>query len=295
MYFYENLHFCVDVPLFILISSISPERFSAFHDCLTAPVKTSLFLPGCDRRTSHLRSFTPRRRLFLALAVATAVSLVLAITAPHAHAQQQLITYFNFNDSNEISDSPGLQTSTITQNNLTPAFVAGTTLNQYPTDPTGAGQALRQTFDNNGGGNPKTFEFSVNTTDLTNLSLSYATRASVAGITQTLSYSTNGGTTFTNAGTFTPTASFTIASFNLPTAVENQTSAVIFRIAFTGAGSNKGEFNDFDNIQLNAREVPEPGTVGAALLGALALCWHQRRRFSRLRQLFRFSRQPAAV
>jgi hypothetical protein len=221
--------------------------------------------------------------------------MFLGITAPTAHAQQVLVTYFNFNDGNLISDPPGVQTSTITLQFLTPSFVTGTTLNLALGDMTGAGSALRVTFSNGGGGgNAKSFQFTVNTVNLSNLSLSYATRASSGGHIQTLSYSTN-GTTFTNVGTFTPTTSFTQASFNnLPTAVDNQ-SSVTFRITITGVGGNGNQFNDFDNIQLTGNAVPEPATVVGGLLGALGLCWHQRRRFSAARHLFRFSSKPAAV
>lgn len=228
-----------------------------------------------------LRSSSVARSVLAMVAVAATVLMFLGIAAP-AIGAQQLVTYFNFNDSNEISDPPGAQTSTITQNNLTPTFVAGTTLNQYPTDGTGAGQALRLTFDNNGNGNPKTFQFTVSTVNLSNLSLSYATRASVTGIVQTLSYSTDGGTTFTNAGTFDPTTAFTTATFNLPSAVNNQT-LVTFRVAFTGSGSNKGEYNDFDNIQLNGAEIPEPATTAAGLLAVFGLCWCQRHRLLKRR------------
>ena len=267
-------------------------------DDLTALMKSS----RASGRASHAPfatasqwSLIPPHRLFPSLAAATAVLMFLGIIAPAAHAQQ-LVTYFNFNDSNEISDSPGIQTSTITQSNLTPSFVAGSSVNQYPTDLTGAGQALRLTFPNNGGGNPKTFQFTVSTVGLTNLSLTYATRTSVA-VTQTLSYSTNGGTTFTSTGSqsFTPSSTtFSPASFTISTGADNQAS-VIFRITILSAATNHREFNDFDNIQLTGNAVPEPATVGAGLLGAFALCWHQRRRFSAARHLFRLSSKPAAV
>src|SRR4051812_32357509 len=113
------------------------------------------------------------RGLFRYAALAALV-LFCAATAPRASAASQLVTYFNFNDNNFISDTPGIQTSTITDNNLTASFVTGTTVNVFtpPPDPTG-GSALRLTDTNNGGGNGKTFQFTVNTTGLVNLSLSY--------------------------------------------------------------------------------------------------------------------------
>jgi hypothetical protein len=233
------------------------------------------------------------RRLFPSLAPAAAVLMFLGITAPVAHAE--LVTYFNFNDGNLISDPPGVQSSTITPQFLTPSFVTGTTVNLALGDTTGAGSALRVTFSSGGGGgNAKSLQFTVNTVNLSNLSLSYATEASSGGHIQTLSYSTN-GTTFTNVGTFTPTTSFTLASFNnLPTAVDNQPS-VTFRITITGVGGNNNQFNDFDNIQLTGNAVPEPATVVGGLLGALGLCWHQRRRLLGIAQRLRLFRKPAAV
>jgi hypothetical protein len=276
--------------------SISPSNLFEPHSMI------DLTVAGCDPRTFVVTGrrwhVTTLRRLFPSLAAAAAVLMFLGITAPAAHAQQRLITYFNFNDSNEVSDFPGEQTSTITQNNLTPSFVAGTTLNRVAPDP--AGMALRLTFDNNGGGNPKTFQFTVNTLGLTNLSLSYATQSSVA-VTQTLSYSTNGGTTFTSAGivsmgnmvapSMSP-APFTKVTFTLPTGADNQAS-VIFRITISSAATNHRETNDFDNIQLTG--VPEPATVVGGLLGALGLCWHQRRRLLGIAQRLRLFRKPAAV
>ncbi len=257
-----------------------------------------------DIDLSAPRAATPRqrgsrspRRLFTLLAAALILLAAATIASP-AHGQtQRLVTYFNFNDLNETADPPGEQlTPTITQPffNLTPTFVTpGSTLNIATGDPvtgTTGNSALRLTFNNNGGGNPKVFQFSVSTVGLTNLSLSYATRSSIAGITQTLSYSTNGGTTFSIVGTFVPTTTFSLASFNLPAAVNDQTS-VIFRIDLSGAGANKGEFNEFDNIQLKG--VPEPSTVAGGLLAVVGLSWHQRRRLLKARHLLSFRRKSS--
>lgn len=216
-----------------------------------------------------------------------------AIIASPAQSQT-LVTYFNFNDQNETADPPGvlLPPPTITQQNLNPSFVQGTTINLAPGDLTGAGSALRLTFQNNGGGNAKSFQFTVSTVGLSNLSLSYATQTLNTSLVQTLSYSTD-GTNFTNVGSFTPTTQFTTASFNLPTAVDNLTS-VTFRITISGPAQNRLEYNDFDNIQLTASAVPEPGTIGAGLFGAIGLCWQQRRRLRRIGERFRSkARAPA--
>ncbi len=242
------------------------------------------------------------RRFPLPSLAAAAVLLLLAgIAAPSVHAQAFVRTYFNFNDANLVSDAPSTRPSTIdTPIGLTPSFPAnqGSTSNLAPGDPitgTVGNQPLRLTFAGNGNGQPRSFQFTVNTTGLTDLSLSYATRTSQTGITQTLSYSINGGSTFVTVGTFTPTvvagSVWPVANFNLPTAVNNQAS-VIFRITLTPNGGLSGAYNDFDNIQLNA--APEPSTIGAAILGTLGLCWHQRRRLSKARQLLKFSRKASA-
>ena len=226
------------------------------------------------------------RRLFSSIAIA-ALLVVAGMGAPSASAQGALITYFNFNDSNETADLPGIQlTPTITQNALDFSFVPGTTLNIATGDPSlGPNLALRLTNANNGGGNPKTFQFSVNTLGLANLSLSYATQASVAGFTHNLSYSIDNGATFVpTLLSFTPTTTgFTLASFNLSgiTAINNQAN-VIFQVALTQSGGLKGDFNDFDNIQLTAAPVPEPATVAAGALAGCALLWQQRRRVRNL-------------
>ena len=231
-----------------------------------------------------------QRRPFAWLGIAM-ILLVAAMIASPAHGQtQQLVTYFNFNDSNEISDLPGVQPSTITKQNLNFSFIPGTTVNLATGDTTGAGSALHLTFaSGGGGGSAKSIQFTVNTLNLSNLSLSYATQASAGGHSQAFSYSTN-GTTFINVGTFTPTTTWTTATFNLPSSADYQPS-VTFRITLTGSGGNDVQYSDFDNIQPQAKPdptpVPEPATVGAGLLGVFGLCWHQRRRLLRAAQSLR--------
>jgi len=245
-------------------------------------------------RSKSLKSVGVMRHRFLMGAVVSAALAVLCGAAPNASAV--LVTYFNFNDSNLVSDAPGIQASTITTSGFNPTFIPGSTLNIAPGDPvtgTVGNSALRLTYANNQD-NPRTFQFTINTLGLTDLSLSYATRSSIVGITQTLSYSTD-GVNFTNfTPTFSPTATFSVASFDLSAinSIENQAS-VTFRISITPRGGNNNEFNDFDNIQVNA-EVPEPGTVVGGLLSVLAIGWHQRRRLAKARHRLGPLRQAAA-
>jgi hypothetical protein len=233
-------------------------------------------------------------RNHLGYAILAAVVLFCAVAQ---NSSAVLVTYFNFNDGNETSDPPGIQPSTITQNNVTPSFVTpGSILNIAAGDPvtgTTGNSALRLTDTNNGQGNPKTFQFSVSTVGLQNLSLSYATRAST-GFTQTLSYSVNGGAFVSTGLTFTPsTTGFNVASFDLSgiSAINGQTT-VTFQIAMAQNGQLKDQWNDFDNIQLNAAvAVPEPATVVGGALALAALGYMQR---SRLRSVFRTRWKRAA-
>jgi hypothetical protein len=248
------------------------------------------------KRKSITLVASPRRRSHL-LAAAAALLMLAGFAAPSANGA--LVTYFNFNDNNLVSDAPGLQTSTITTTRLTSSFVAGTTLNQASGDLTGAGSALRLTA---GASGAKTFQFTVSTTFFTNLSLSYATRASAIGfISETLTYTVISGTNagFTGTATYTltsPTTTFQTASFDLSgiTQLNNQTS-VSFTIALNPTNPmTVGSFAEFDNIQLNGTAVPEPATVVPGVLGVLGLCWHQRRRISGISRLLGFYRKTAA-
>lgn len=232
---------------------------------------------------------------------ATAAIALLGCAAAPAANSQTLLTYFNFNDSGVAnqqpataaaltSDAPGLQTTTITTNFNAPAtnvrVGAGTTVNQHPADLTGAGQGLTLRQGAAPGNNGNYIQFSVSTVGFTDVSLSYATiRTSEGFTTQTLSYSTDGGITFTTFGSFSPTTTgFTTALFDLSAvnSIENQLS-VTFRITFSGA-SNPSGTNTIDNLQVNGIPVvpvPEPATVVGGLLGVAGLCFNQRRRLSR--------------
>jgi len=232
---------------------------------------------------------TPVHRRIDAVLIILAIAVLALLLGTSAHAQtpeRVLVTYFNFNDNNTTSDPPGLQISTIVNNNptrLTTSFTTGTTLNQAFGDLTGAGSALRVTATANGS---KTISFTVSTVGLTDLSLSFATRGNLSPYT--ISYTTSGGANGTiGTVTLASTTNFQLVNFaNLDPALNNQTS-VTFTITFP---NGNGNFADFDNIQLTGA-VPEPSTVGAAALSVLGLGWHQRRRLGKARQLLSFSRK----
>lgn len=225
-----------------------------------------------------------RRIDALLLVVAIAILAVLLSASAHAQTTTQLITYFNFNDGNNVSDAPGLQPSTITAGNslvLTYPLASGTTKNQATLDATGAGLALHAEAKNSASGG-STLQFTVNTTGLTNLSLSFATRGSFAS--ETITYTTSSGVTGT-IGTVNlggSTTEYQLASFtNLSAALLNQTS-VTFTITLNGSTTQSNQFADFDNIQLTS-EVPEPSTAATAVLALAGLAVFQRRAARRKR------------
>ncbi|MDQ6807865.1 MAG: hypothetical protein M3Z64_00330 [Verrucomicrobiota bacterium] len=196
---------------------------------------------------------------------------------------ETLITYFNFNDGNLASDVPSAQRTTITVNNLGTTFVAPGATQNLATGDTGlpSNMALQLTDANNGGGNAKSFQFTVSTVGFTNLTLSCSTLASNLNFTQTISYSINGGASFVQIGTYNPTSAFAVESLALGSGANNQTSLLI-QIAFTQSGQQKGQYNDFDNIQFSGvpLPVPEPNTW---LGGAFAvIAGSQRKQFRKL-------------
>ncbi len=239
-----------------------------------------------------------RRIDIILFAVVSAIVAILLSTSAHAQvginpSDSTLITYFNFNDSNLISDAGQPSTISFNSSRLNASFVPGTTTNALSGDP--AGNALELTSISEKGG--KNFQFTVSTTGFTDLSLSFATKGT--GFTNgTLAYSVNGGETFTTSSivfsvpqvTTFPTTAVTLNLSSLSSIIGNQAS-VTFQIQFNNAAP--GSFVDFDNIQLTAKPtpVPEPATVGAGVMGVLGLCWHQRRRLGRARQLLSFSRK----
>jgi len=130
---------------------------------------------------------------------------------------------------------------------------------------------------------PRSIQFAVNATLLTNMSLSFAQNSNGNGYKNvTLDYSINGGLTF-NANNDAITKSLTtggnfLVTFNVPSGANQQTNLVL-RLSFSGGSSNGTDLQTvIDNIQLNANVIPEPATVIGGLLGSCGLCWLQRRR-----------------
>jgi hypothetical protein len=244
------------------------------------------------------RRSAPQTFRFLFSAAAAALALTCAL-APQAKADDVLV-YFNFEDGtfNSVpAPGPGsytfLQSTTITNVNFPTGQLSvvdsnlGTNLNSLADESTGHALKL-------GGVTQRTrtycFEFSVNTTGYTNLSLSFALN-SIFGVTGpnpqfntvTAYYSVNGGTTFTQFATqsITQNAGYVIYTFPMPSGADNK-SNVIIELCFSGAGNQaNGNATYIDNIQLTG-VVPEPATTAGGILGVLGLCWFQRQRLRSL-------------
>ena len=150
--------------------------------------------------------------------------------------------------------------------------VPGTTLNAFGADPAGFAMGVRPPFGT-------FFQISFSMVGFENLALSYATSMITGSFTtQTLAYSTN-GVTFTDFGSFSPTVTWSVASFDLSSISElDNAASVTLRLTFSGATGGAGA-NHIDNIQVNAAPIPEPATVLGGLLAVGGLCFHQRRRF----------------
>ena len=244
------------------------------------------------------KQFWPvRSRAFRSLLLVAGVFILTAALAPKANAQNVLI-YFNFEDATiggpfdpaadvvgapDFNPGGGIQMSTLTTNLVTTGATAGTLLNRTAGDidtaDPGLAMGMRTTTADNG----HWIQFGVNATLFSNMSLSFAINTAGNGFDHfQLSYSTDGGTTFTNVGVpvFIPSGGgFHLFTIGVPSAVDGQANSIL-RLVFTGGTSMGNNLETvIDNIQLTG--VPEPATVGGGLLGVLGLCWHQRRRLAR--------------
>ena len=133
------------------------------------------------------------------------------------------------------------------------------------------------------------FQFTVNTFNLTQMSLSFAYNNNGNGFTTaTFQYKVNNGVdTFhtISMSTLTTGGNFVATSATVPMAAENQAS-VTFQICFTGGTSNGNNIQTvIDNVRLDA--APEPATVASGLFSVCGLCWFQRRRLIRFVRLRR--------
>jgi len=222
----------------------------------------------------------------LILIVACALMLIAAF-APRANAQQ-LIAYFNFEGPptppypvNMMSDELGFVSTTLITNYTTADISAGPgiPLNVDPNDmdPNRTSLGLRRSSLNNG----RDFDIQLFSAQgfFQNMTLSFATNGNGNGFTSVqLSYSTNGGATFTAGPSALLTQQPQIVSLAVPVGANNA-PLLVLRFDFSGGQSNGNDLQTIvDNIQVNGTIVPEPTTIAGGLLGVLGLCWFQRRR-----------------
>jgi hypothetical protein len=232
----------------------------------------------------------PLRLLF----VLAGASLLMAAFAPSAKAS--LIAYFNFEDANngsppdftsESDQGLGINT-TITTNyfagnmstiaNFTTAAINNRVAGDIDNPPLGI-HSLN--LANNSANNGSFFNIPLFSSQgfFSNMTVSFATNGTLNGFNSVqLSYSTNGGATFTAGPSAGMSHALQIISLAVPAAANNR-PLLVLRLVFTGA--DEGGTTRIDNIQVNGTIVPEPATVAGGLLGVLGLGWFQRRRLIR--------------
>jgi hypothetical protein len=234
-----------------------------------------------------------RYRPFRSLLFLAGAFLLLAAFAPRANAS--LIDYFNFEDTfpDLTSDAPpGFVTNTITTNFIAANFlnVAGLALNVAGGDLDGNFQGLGMSRNslNNGAHFDIPLFSPSGFFQMMTVTFAYARPGNGFSLV-TLSFSTDGGATFTTgpsapliqgAGPF-------LATLIVPSGANNA-PLLLLRLVFSGAISNGNNAElTIDNIQINGTIVPEPATIAGGLLGVLGLCWFQRRRLRSLVPPFR--------
>jgi hypothetical protein len=233
------------------------------------------------------------------------VLMLMAMAAPSAHAAT--ITYFDFNDppddfTSDIGSSifvPSTHINPIPLGQFHTALTVHTNdHNDFDAGASGLpGDGAMDIQGNAGTGNIYCFEFTVGTTGLTDVQLSFDLASIGNGQqfnTLEVHYFNTGGTeigndTITglanNTGATTPPA-YTSYLFNLPTGANNQSSLTIdFCLRDSG---NTATFNHtlIDNVTVSA-VVPEPSSYIGGLLGMGGLCWSQRRSLFRSLRLRR--------
>ena len=206
-------------------------------------------------KTRHPRSLPSR----LILIVAGALMLIAAF-APRANAQ--LIAYFNFEGPptppypvNMMSDVPPGFVSTTLITNYTTADISagpGIPLNVAPgdVDPNRTSLGLRRSSLNNG----RDFDIQLFSAQgfFQNMTLSFATNGNGNGLASVqLSYSTNGGATFTAGPSMLLTQQPQIVSLAVP-AGANNAPLLVLRFDFSGGQSNGNDLQTIvDNIQVD--------------------------------------------
>jgi hypothetical protein len=242
----------------------------------------------------------PRALPFRLVFLAAGALMLMAAVAPSAKAD--VIAYFNFEDAtlggapdytSEADQGLGVNTTIITNyaaNGTT--TVGGLPQNRLAADVDNPPNGLFALgLSRSGANSPANFDIVLNTPQgfFQDMTVSFAINAQGNGFTLTnILFSTDGGGTFTTAGsTVLPNSGTIIVSAILPAAANN-TPLLTVRIQVTGGQSNGTNLQDIvDNILVGGTIVPEPTTIAGGLLGVLGLCWFQRRRLIRFARLRR--------
>ena len=214
-----------------------------------------------------MKTTSASRKFFQPFAFgALAIAAALAMAATPAHAA--LLTYYDFEDSNLTSDSPGLQVTNIAATTGMVTFTNGGTNVNAVTPSTNVALGILNA--------PVSFTLGgLATTGLMNVNLSFALGATGSPFTTlNLLYNTNGGVgAYASLATNIPVGAFTADSFDasaLSGGAVNNVSNLFFEFSFTG-GNNGGAVL-VDNIQVNAvsSAVPDSGPTLLLLFLALA-------------------------
>lgn len=206
------------------------------------------------------------------------LSLILAWSCATA-ARADLVTFFDFNDSDLASDRG--QATSLTTNFTSTSFAAGSAVGADPDGPgpetaSAAGQALNLAGSANNG---RHVEFALSTASLTAIQITFAAQRSGTGFNNNeLLFSVDGGASFTSAGLFNPPTTYGLVAFDLSafTVLDNQPGA-IFRLVFNGATSATGT-NRIDNFAVTGAAVPEPLSLMLLGTGLAGVAWRLRRR-----------------
>ena len=206
--------------------------------------------------------------------VATACVWLLAV-----EGEAGLIAYWDFNDGDlAVDQGAGIVTEDFVGEL---PYYTGTTKNAL--DGVGAGSALGLRGGSGLANNGKHLRFLIDTTNYTDIVLSFATRRTSTGFSSnTISYSSDGGNHFFVFGTYEPTTSstFEVKTFDfaaIPSLDDNPN--VILQITFGGATNANGN-NRIDNVQITGTVVPEPSALALALVGATVGLVASRRRLA---------------
>ncbi|MES3630248.1 MAG: lamin tail domain-containing protein [Longimonas sp.] len=205
------------------------------------------------------------------------VLIGLLLAAQPAAAQQDLLGYWNFNDPVENGNPwPAPVEATFGDAQITYSFdggnlndFQGNTGNAQGGDPAGESFSVAGESENG-----EHFDIAVSTEGTENIELAFWTRRTGTGFdNNTVSYSTDGGSNFTQEFTFDPnsTTSGAVETFDFSgIAALNDNPEVVFRITLDGATSGSGN-NRYDNITVRGDLLPAEGPVALSAIDAPAV------------------------